>query len=302
MANSTSYGSWGCGVGAASLRSAARQELAGKFCFDPTFVPQLQSTLKDWSKFPDFLGLQKNFTLPLSSPGTSMLPSSTTETAPGANELASSKDPLSSSPDPSSNMQLAVMAKDPAAPPTSSLCYPAAPKPGTQQQSAGAPMATTTLKAGGASATVNNAITVTVSSGPDKGGAFDSDDSKWAFVDNNGYTVLFHTRSLYGAYQYLGEILRANELKPSVLAGKEFDNTILSPPAKADVDGQSRYLLYLTHTAADCFTNLEYEGKQWCVPNDAYQTKRVFSMLHQLFELYAAPSNQQTTPTVRVTQ
>jgi hypothetical protein len=119
----------------------------------------------------------------------------------------------------------------------------------------------------------------------------------WSFDDpdrnNKGGKVHVYTRSVFGMYRYLGEILRLREL-----------NALgpLAYPGGIFTDSPQTEMLHLTHGTAGCWASVVYEGVQWCVPFDAIGTKRTFALLHELFELYATPSNQQVTPTVRVTQ
>jgi hypothetical protein len=96
------------------------------------------------------------------------------------------------------------------------------------------------------------------------------------------------------AYRFLGELGRisrlvsAEDLKKSGLADL-FDD---DPAAR---------LIDITTDLTGCWAGSFFEGKHWCVPSEATKTKRVFAILHQLFELYANPNNQPATQTVRVT-
>jgi hypothetical protein len=115
----------------------------------------------------------------------------------------------------------------------------------------------------------------------------------FTFTDQQGRLVQFQTRSVFSAYRFLGELLLVRESLGEELARQFLPGFFTGNPVTE--------FLYLTHEATGCWTSVVYEGIQWCVPATALGTKRFFSILHQLFELYASPSNQPATPTVRVT-
>jgi hypothetical protein len=120
----------------------------------------------------------------------------------------------------------------------------------------------------------------------------------WTFIDpdpaNPGGTVHVYTRSVFGMYRYLGEVLRLQELNAL--------GPLTYPGGVFNTDSPATQMLRLTHDSTGCWTSVIYKGRQWCVPDDANGTKRTFALLHEMFELYAKPNTQQVTPTVRVTQ
>lgn len=100
------------------------------------------------------------------------------------------------------------------------------------------------------------------------------------FDDDGNHYQLF-TRSTYGAYNYIGAILRNNA---------DIDN--LQP------DGAGYQGMVRVAPSADCFARVVYRNIQYCVPVDAARTKRLFALLHQLQQLNTAPSNTPTTLTI----
>jgi hypothetical protein len=119
-------------------------------------------------------------------------------------------------------------------------------------------------------------------------------DAKYRFVDQENAVVVIQTRSLYGAYRYLGELLLIrDQLLQSAKDIGEIKEILMGSSAND--------LLYINHDRIGCWVSVVYEGDQWCVPANAVGTKRTFEILHALFHLYAAPENQPATPTVRVT-
>lgn len=106
-------------------------------------------------------------------------------------------------------------------------------------------------------------------------------------IDSDGIKYQVYTRSVYGVYAYLGALLQANHGR-----GTDIDNLL-----KADGSGYGG-MLHITSDKAGCFTEVDYRGTHYCIPQGASNTKRVFALLHQLQELNTAPSNAPTTLTV----
>jgi streptogramin lyase len=104
--------------------------------------------------------------------------------------------------------------------------------------------------------------------------AFEFDD-----IDGKHYQLF--TRSTYGAYDYIGAILRNNA---------DIQNLL---PDGAGYRGMVRVA-----PSGDCFAKVAYRNVQYCVPEDASRTKRLFALLHQLQQLNTAPSNTPTTLTI----
>jgi hypothetical protein len=92
---------------------------------------------------------------------------------------------------------------------------------------------------------------------------------------------------VYGVYAYLGALRRGVGGRP----------TDISNLLKLDADGKGG-ILDITATRGDCFAAIDYEGRHYCVPQRADNTKRLFNLLHQLQEISTAPSNAPTTLTV----
>jgi hypothetical protein len=102
------------------------------------------------------------------------------------------------------------------------------------------------------------------------------------FSDPEGNRYQLYTRSAYGAYGYVGALLRN---------GTDIDN--LQSGAKG-YGG----IINVTQGTQDCFAEIDYRDVHYCVPNQAVNTKRLFALLHQLQEIDTAPSNAPTTLTV----
>jgi hypothetical protein len=121
--------------------------------------------------------------------------------------------------------------------------------------------------------------------------------TNYRFIDQENSIVEIKTRSLFASYRHLGEILhirdQLNELLRTSQDFGEMKETFTGLP--------SSDILYINHDVTDCWVSVVYEGEQWCVPATAVGTKRTFAILHALFHLYATPSEQPATPTVRIT-
>jgi hypothetical protein len=125
------------------------------------------------------------------------------------------------------------------------------------------------------------------------GGGNGNAKPNWSFEDPFHNQVHIYTRSVYGIYRYLGQLVRVSEKGGWV----GFDDA----PEGVFNGGPLFDLIMLNHDYQGCWVSNEYEGKNWCVPQNTNESKRTFQLLHELFELYAAPSNQTVTPTVRTT-
>ncbi len=83
-----------------------------------------------------------------------------------------------------------------------------------------------------------------------------------------GSKLQFSTRSAYAVYLYLGRYLREN----------------IQPKVTYTTDNDS--LLTIVHDRTiNCFAQLSYNREHYCVPDEAYNTKRTFAILHQLVGL-----------------
>ena len=113
------------------------------------------------------------------------------------------------------------------------------------------------------------------------------------FVDRDGDHVRVYTRSVLDAYRYLGILVNLHEMAPTELQKETSDIFYKSPDVAA---------IYVTHDTSNCWVAINYDGHDWCVPDNARETKKTFAMLHQLMQLYTAGKDVLVTPTVRLTQ
>jgi hypothetical protein len=119
-------------------------------------------------------------------------------------------------------------------------------------------------------------------------------------------------RSAYGVFEFLGNLMKMQrkreEAGPSLLP----PNMNLIPPNRDDV-GELPPTLKSVHDDAnlvtvvhnggpDCFSHTWFYDGEYCVPQDATTTKRIFGLLAQLIAIQTAAADLSITPVVRVIQ
>lgn len=103
------------------------------------------------------------------------------------------------------------------------------------------------------------------------------------------YQIL--TRSTFGIYQFLGQILVRNRIEDLMLYSR--------------LGEEDRHILAIARNTlfGNCFAELSYDGDLYCVPDKgAEQTKRIFSLLSQLIALKTQTGDLAITPVTRVIQ
>lgn len=102
------------------------------------------------------------------------------------------------------------------------------------------------------------------------------------WYDVPGGTWEFSTRSAYAVYQIMGRWLE-KDLRMDLITVED-----------------DQHLIDITKDQPGiCFANLFYKGRQYCVPEYAYNTKRTFAILHQVAGLNIAHAQTPGTLTVR---
>ncbi len=113
----------------------------------------------------------------------------------------------------------------------------------------------------------------------------------YVFYDGSSVIEVF-TRSTWGIYQFLGNLMQRQELDGTVdiLGGGIHDDQSLFRVRRGN--------------QGNCFVSLAYSGETYCIPQDAFNSKRIISVLHELANLYTKPNNTQqpNTGTARITQ
>ena len=99
------------------------------------------------------------------------------------------------------------------------------------------------------------------------------------------------TRSIYGIFYYLGQMIANGD--PVSLHDYHVPNetTQEAPLINVREGGLG---------AGPCFTEVEYEGRSYCAPLEADNTKRIFALLNALIALKQSPGDLPITQTVRI--
>jgi len=100
-----------------------------------------------------------------------------------------------------------------------------------------------------------------------------------------------YTRSTWAIYQYLGAMMRRDQ-------ETGLPTSVLVRGFQKDHD-----LFRVERGSLGCFTSVRYSGTQYCVRRDAFNTKMILSLLHELANLYTKPNatQQPNTGTTRLT-
>jgi hypothetical protein len=94
------------------------------------------------------------------------------------------------------------------------------------------------------------------------------------------------TRSTFGIYQFLGQLLATGAADNLTLTDNADDNL----------------LTVVRGGEQNCFQSLSYKDSSYCVPDAAKNTKQIFQLLAQLVALQTSSQDLAITPTVRVLQ
>lgn len=101
-------------------------------------------------------------------------------------------------------------------------------------------------------------------------------------------------RSPFGIFQYLGRIAASGEKGQIRL---QSDEAIDVPPFRDEI-----LFEVVNGTQADCYLSVSFKGQDYCIPEQAINSKRILGLLTQLIALNTAISDVPVTPSVRVIQ
>jgi hypothetical protein len=126
-----------------------------------------------------------------------------------------------------------------------------------------------------------------------------------------GITFSIVPRSAYGVFEFLGTLVKLRRLQlqtpdqryypptnPYIPPGREY---VLEPPRLLTVH-QQHILEVLENVGGDCFVHTWFNDGDYCVPEQAATTKRIFALLAQLIAIQTAAGDLAITPIVRVIQ
>jgi hypothetical protein len=113
-------------------------------------------------------------------------------------------------------------------------------------------------------------------------------------------------RSAYGVFELLGTLIKMQrqhvEPLPGALIPPDREVELTAPPILASVPEDYGVITVVPGSGPDCFSHTWFYDGDYCVPEQATTTKRVFSLLAQLIAITTAASDLSITPIVRVIQ
>jgi len=112
-------------------------------------------------------------------------------------------------------------------------------------------------------------------------------------------------RSAYGVFEFLGAIMKAQRVdrdhRPdSIPPGR--DDAAEPPTLWTALGGDKNLITVERQNSANCFVHTWFIDGDYCVPESATNTKRIFSLLAQLIAIQTAAGDLSITPVVRIIQ
>jgi hypothetical protein len=111
-------------------------------------------------------------------------------------------------------------------------------------------------------------------------------------------------RSAYGVFEFLGQLMKLEQehYVPDAKLIPSGRTDIGEPPVLATVHEDPHLMTVLQNIGGDCFVHTWFNDGDYCVPEEATTTKRVFGLLAQLIAIQTATTDLSITPIVRVIQ
>jgi hypothetical protein len=112
-------------------------------------------------------------------------------------------------------------------------------------------------------------------------------------------------RSAYGVFEFLGTLMKmhrehiARSEYAYIPPGREYAE---EPPILETVHEDPNLMTVLKNLGGECFVHTWFEDGEYCVPEQATTTKRIFGLLAQLIAIQTAANDLSITPIVRITQ
>jgi hypothetical protein len=112
-------------------------------------------------------------------------------------------------------------------------------------------------------------------------------------------------RSAYGVFEFLGTLMKIQKrhMAPSRYAyippGREYATEV---PVLETVHEDPNLITVIQDLGGECFVHTWFEDGDYCVPEQATTTKRIFGLLAQLIAIQTSANDLSITPIVRITQ
>jgi hypothetical protein len=124
-----------------------------------------------------------------------------------------------------------------------------------------------------------------------------------------GATFRIVPRSAYGVFEFLGGLMKAQRERLNALPSayippgrKSGPNNVVDLPVLLTAQGDKSLMTVVPDSKDLCFVHTWFYDGDYCVPETATNTKRVFSLLAQLIAIQTAATDLSITPVVRVIQ
>ncbi len=113
-------------------------------------------------------------------------------------------------------------------------------------------------------------------------------------------------RSAYGVFEFLGLLIKMQRDHPirseNVYIPPNREDEELAPPILWTVHDDENLMTVSKDSGGFCFSHSWFYDGDYCVPENAATTKRIFSLLAQLIAIQTSASDLSITPLVRVVQ
>ena len=119
------------------------------------------------------------------------------------------------------------------------------------------------------------------------------------------FTFRIVPRSAYGVFEFLGTLMKVQRehllpLPDAYIPPGRDDVT--EPPVLATVHDDPNLISVMRNIGGECFVHTWFNDGDYCVPEQAATTKRIFGLLAQLIAIQTAATDLSITPVVRVLQ
>jgi hypothetical protein len=123
------------------------------------------------------------------------------------------------------------------------------------------------------------------------------------FAPTISFTIV--PRSAYGVFEFLGTLMKIQRehIAPAPYAFIPLDRRYAADTPMLETVHEDEYFMsVLQNLGGQCFVHTWFEDGDYCVPEEAATTKRVFGLLAQLIAIQTAATDLSITPIVRVLQ
>jgi hypothetical protein len=113
-------------------------------------------------------------------------------------------------------------------------------------------------------------------------------------------------RSAYGVFEFLGNLMKVEQEKLQPLPAAYIPPNAIEDetgsPTLVTTNSDHRLITVVANSSERCFAHTWFYDGEYCVPESAINTKRIFSLLSQLIAIETTASDLAITPAVRIIQ